>query len=92
MQAIQSKLKEWADSSQLDLVLTTGGTSFSPWDVTPEATYQVVEKTCGRLVAFCTMECSKLQPLASLSHSTAGTRGKTLIANLPGNPKREFKK
>ena len=87
MEAIQSQLKDWADNSKLDLILTTGGTGFSPRDVTPEATSAVVERTCGGLVSFCTMECAKLQPLASLSRGTAGTRGKTLILNLPGNPK-----
>jgi molybdopterin adenylyltransferase len=87
MQAIQSKLKEWADTTKLDLILTTGGTGFSPRDVTPEATLQIVERSCEGLVSFCTMECSKMQPLASLSRGTAGIRGQTLIANLPGNPK-----
>jgi gephyrin len=86
-EAIQSKLKEWADNAQLDLILTTGGTGFSPRDVTPEATNNVVDRICGGLVSFCTMECAKFQPLASLSRGTAGTRGKTLIVNLPGNPK-----
>jgi molybdopterin adenylyltransferase len=87
IQAIQAKLKEWSDTAHLDLILTTGGTGFSPRDVTPEATLGVVEKPCPGLITFCTMECSKLQPLASLSRGTAGLRGKTLIANLPGNPK-----
>ncbi len=84
---IESKLKEWADTNKLDLILTTGGTGFSPRDVTPEATHAVVDKVCEGLVAFCTMECAKLQPLASLSRGTAGIRGRTVIANLPGNPK-----
>jgi gephyrin len=87
MEAIELKLKEWADTLRLDLILTTGGTGFSPRDVTPEATNNVVDKPCGGLVSFCTMECSKMQPLASLSRGTAGIRGTTLIANLPGNPK-----
>jgi molybdenum cofactor synthesis domain-containing protein len=87
MLAIQAKLKEWSDTAQLDLILTTGGTGFAPRDVTPEATLGVVEKPCPGLITFCTMECSKLQSLASLSRGTAGLRGKTLIVNLPGNPK-----
>lgn len=84
---IESKLREWADDKKLDLIFTTGGTGFSPRDVTPEATHAVVNKVCEGLVSFCTMQCSKLQPLASLSRGTAGVRGKTLIANLPGNPR-----
>ena len=87
LDSIQCKLKEWADTSKLSLILTTGGTGFSPRDVTPEATQNVIDKECGGLVSFCTMECAKLQPLASLSRGTAGIRGKTLVVNLPGNPK-----
>ena len=84
--AIQLKLKEWSDDLKLDLILTTGGTGFSSRDVTPEATNVVIDKSCDGLITFCTMECSKLQPLSTLSRGTAGIRGKTLIANLPGNP------
>lgn len=84
---IESKLKDWSDRENLNLILTTGGTGFSPRDVTPEATSNVIERSCEGLVTFCTMECAKIQPLASLSRGTAGTRGKSLIINLPGNPK-----
>lgn len=87
VEAIQNQLKEWADDSHVDLILTTGGTGFSPRDVTPEATNLVVDRLCDGLVAFCTMECARKQPLASLSRGSAGVRGKTLIVNLPGNPK-----
>lgn len=85
--AIQSKLKEWADDSKVQLILTTGGTGFSPRDVTPEATNLVVDRVCDGLVTFCTMECARVQPLASLSRGSAGVRGNSLIVNLPGNPK-----
>ena len=93
--SIQEKLKQWSDqnsssddpSPTMDLILTTGGTGFAPRDVTPEATMGVLDRPCPGLVAFCTAECSKLQPLASLSRGTAGLRNKTLIVNLPGNPK-----
>ena len=93
--AIQEKLKQWSDqnsnddepSPTMDLILTTGGTGFAPRDITPEATMGVLDRPCPGLVAFCTAECSKLQPLASLSRGTAGLRNKTLIVNLPGNPK-----
>jgi molybdopterin adenylyltransferase len=87
MDAIQSKLKEWTDTSKLDLILTTGGTGFALRDVTPEATSGIVDRECPGLISFCTAECSKMQPLASLSRGTAGVRSNTLIANLPGNPK-----
>jgi molybdopterin adenylyltransferase len=84
--AIQSKLKEWTDQG-IDLILTTGGTGMSPRDVTPEATRAVLDLECAGLMSFVTTECSHQQPLASLSRGTAGIRGQTLIANLPGNPK-----
>jgi molybdopterin adenylyltransferase len=87
MDAIQSKLKEWTDTLKLDLILTTGGTGFALRDVTPEATSGIVDRECPGLISFCTAECSKTQPLASLSRGTAGVRHNTLIANLPGNPK-----
>jgi molybdopterin adenylyltransferase len=84
--AIQSKLREWTDQG-IDLILTTGGTGMSPRDVTPEATRAVLDLECAGLMSFVTTECSHQQPLASLSRGTAGIRGQTLIANLPGNPK-----
>eukprot|EP00934_Nitzschia_sp_Nitz4_P006122 Nitzschia sp. Nitz4//scaffold176_size46146//1688//2859//NITZ4_007186-RA/size46146-snap-gene-0.2-mRNA-1//-1//CDS//3329538997//6112//frame0 len=84
---IQSKLKEWSDDSKLSLVFTTGGTGFSSRDVTPEATNGIVDRVCDGLVAFCTLESARIQPLASLSRGSAGVRGKTLVVNLPGNPK-----
>jgi molybdenum cofactor synthesis domain-containing protein len=87
MDAIQSQLKEWTDTSKLHLILTTGGTGFSPRDVTPEATNLVVDSVCEGLLTFCTMECAKRQPLAALSRGSAGIRGNSLIVNLPGNPK-----
>ena len=86
MEQIQSKIRECADAG-VDLVLTTGGTGFAPRDVTPEATVAVMDRECHGLMAFVTTECSKHQPLASLSRGTAGLLGMTMICNLPGNPK-----
>jgi molybdopterin adenylyltransferase len=99
---IQDKLISWSSSSStagggrdnsndddaIDLVVTTGGTGFSPRDVTPEATTEILERKCDGLMSFCTLQCvsSQIQPLASLSRGTAGVRGRTLIVNLPGNP------
>jgi len=85
MEAIQQKLIDWSLSS-IDLVITTGGTGFSARDVTPEATKAIVERSCEGLMAFCSLQTQSQQPLAALSRGTAGVRGKTLIANLPGNP------
>jgi molybdopterin adenylyltransferase len=88
IQTIQAKLKEWCATSTntVDLILTAGGTGFAPRDVTPEATKGILDQECHGLMAFVTTQCSKLQPLASLSRGTAGVCGTTLIANLPGNP------
>lgn len=94
--AIQTTLINWSTPSSsssppnqqqpLDLIITTGGTGFSPRDVTPEATIAVLERPCDGLMAFCSSALQAVQPLAALSRGTAGVRGNTLIANLPGNP------
>jgi len=70
-----------------DLVLTTGGTGFSPRDVTPEATRDVIEKEVPGLPEAMRAAILKLTPQAMLSRAIAGIRGKTLIVNLPGSPK-----
>jgi gephyrin len=86
MERILAQLNSWKD--QVHLILTTGGTGFSSRDVTPEATKRVLDTELPGLMAFVTTECSRLQPLASLSRGTAGILGtSTVVANLPGNPK-----
>jgi gephyrin len=90
--AIQAKIKTWSSitnnsNDPIDLILTTGGTGFSPRDITPEATKEVVDHELPNLVTFCVTECSHIQPLSSLSRGTAGILNSTVIANLPGNPK-----
>lgn len=70
----------------MDIVFTTGGTGFSPRDVTPEATLDVIDRECNGLMAFVAAECAVIQPLAALSRGTAGICGNTIIVNLPGNP------
>lgn len=83
---IQQKILEWSNDG-VDIILSSGGTGMSPRDITPEATRGILDQECAGLMNFVTIECSKLQPLASLSRGTAGIRGNTIIANLPGNPK-----
>jgi molybdopterin adenylyltransferase len=86
--AIREKLGQWASANaDTDIILTTGGTGMSPRDVTPEATRAVLDTECAGLMSFVANECSRLQPLASLSRGTAGLIGPTLVANLPGNPR-----
>jgi molybdopterin adenylyltransferase len=84
---IEARLKEWADSGIVDLILTTGGTGLSPRDVTPEATLAVVDRLVPGIAEVMRQESLKKTPFAMLSRSVAGTRGSTLIVNLPGSPK-----
>ena len=70
----------------MDIIFTTGGTGFSPRDITPEATLDVIDRECSGLMAFVGAECAAVQPLAALSRGTAGICGSTIIVNLPGNP------
>ena len=85
--AIRATLIEWADSREVDVILTTGGTGFAPRDVTPEATRAVVEREAPGLAEAMRAESLKKTPHAMLSRAVAGIRGRTLIINLPGSPK-----
>lgn len=84
---IANALAGWADRGDVDLVLTTGGTGLSPRDVTPEATRDVIDREVPGIGEV--MRAAGLQktPRAMLSRGIAGTRGRTLIVNLPGSPK-----
>lgn len=84
---IAAQLAFYADELQLDLVLTTGGTGFSPRDFTPEATKEVIERDVPGIAEAMRHESLKITPHAMLSRATSGIRGKTLIINLPGSPK-----
>lgn len=84
--SIQAILREFADQKGLDLILTTGGTGLSPRDVTPEATRGVVEREIPGLTELVRREGAKKTPFAALSRAIAGTRGRSLIINLPGSP------
>jgi molybdenum cofactor synthesis domain-containing protein len=84
---IQAVLREWADSGEMDVVLTTGGTGFSPRDQAPEATKAVVERLAPGLVEAMRLASLRITPHAMLSRAVAGIRGQTLIVNLPGSPK-----
>lgn len=86
-QILAAKLREFCDEAGADLVLTTGGTGFSPRDVTPEATRDVIEREVPGLPEAMRAASLKITPQAMLSRAVAGIRGKTLIVNLPGSPK-----
>jgi molybdenum cofactor synthesis domain-containing protein len=75
-----------SDEFGVDLVLTTGGTGVTPRDVTPEATRAVIEREMPGLAEVLRLEGYRQTPLAAISRGVAGTRGRTLIVNLPGSP------
>lgn len=85
--AIRDILISWADSAELDVILTTGGTGFSPRDVTPEATRAVIEREAPGLAEAMRAASLAVTPHAMLSRIVTGIRKKTLIINLPGSPK-----
>mgnify|MGYP006269604645 CR=1 FL=1 len=68
------------------LVVTTGGTGFGPRDVTPEATRAVLEREAPGISELLRATGTARTPMASLSRGVAGTRGATLVVNLPGSP------
>ncbi len=84
---IASLLDEWCARRDLDVILTTGGTGFTPRDVTPEATRQVIEREAPGLAEWIRAESLKITPHAALSRGVAGICRQTLIINLPGSPK-----
>ena len=86
-EALETFLREFADSGDVDLILTTGGTGIGPRDVTPEATTAVCERILPGFGEQMREAGRRLNPRASLSRATAGVRAKTLIVNLPGSPK-----
>lgn len=84
---IAEALRELCDEERCALVITTGGTGPMPRDVTPEATREVLEKELPGFGEAMRMRSFSTVPTAILSRATAGTRGRTLIVNLPGNPR-----
>lgn len=84
---IQAELIHCADELKISLVLTTGGTGFSPRDITPEATLAVVERETRGIPEAMRAESLRITPRGCLSRSAAGIRGRTLIVNLPGSEK-----
>jgi molybdopterin adenylyltransferase len=84
---IAEKLKHWADSGDMDIILTTGGTGLAPRDVTPEATLSVIDKEVPGLAEMMRFRSFSATPNAMLSRAVAGMRKGCLIVNLPGSPK-----
>lgn len=83
---IAAQLATWADNGSTDLILTTGGTGLGPRDVTPEATLAVLEREAPGIAEALRAAARDRFPRSALSRGVAGTRGATLIVNLPGSP------
>ncbi|MBI5419322.1 MAG: MogA/MoaB family molybdenum cofactor biosynthesis protein [Deltaproteobacteria bacterium] len=83
---ISRALCHFADVLGLDLVVTTGGTGVDPRDVTPEATWEVIDREVPGIAEAMRADSLKRVPTAMLSRAVVGVRGKTLIVNLPGSP------
>ena len=84
---IEAMLIEWSDEQHLNLIITTGGTGLAPRDITPEATKAVIDREAPGIAEAMRAISVQHTPFGMLSRGIAGTRGRTLIINLPGSPK-----
>ncbi len=87
IEQIKAALIDCADGKKVCLTVTTGGTGFSPRDVTPEATKAVIERECPGIPEAMRAESLRITPRGCLSREAAGIRGETLIVNCPGSEK-----
>jgi molybdenum cofactor synthesis domain-containing protein len=87
LEPLAARLRELADSRTLNLIITTGGTGFSPRDNTPEATRAVIEREAPGLAEAMRVKTLEKTPMAMISRGVCGIRGQALIVNLPGSPK-----
>ncbi len=85
--AISTQLRAWVDEQVAGLILTTGGTGVAPRDVTPEATNDVLERQIPGLPELMRARGLEQTPFSVLSRAVVGSRGRSLIINLPGSPK-----
>jgi molybdopterin adenylyltransferase len=84
---IVPRLRHFCDDLRVDLALTSGGTGFSPDDVTPEATREVIEREAPGIAEAMRAASRPHTDNWMLSRGVAGTRGRTLIVNFPGSPR-----
>jgi molybdopterin adenylyltransferase len=85
-QGIEDALRRHIQAD-VDLIFTTGGTGFTPDDVTPEATRSVIERDAPGFAEAMRAESLKYTPMGIVSRGVSGIAGRTLIVNFPGNPK-----
>ena len=83
---IEDRLHHYADLG-VDFIFTTGGTGFTPDDITPEATRAVVQRLAPGIVEAMRAESLRFNHRSILSRAVAGISGRTLIVNFPGSPK-----
>ena len=84
---ITGKLSQWADSGEVDLIVSTGGTGIGRRDVTPEAALRAIDREVPGMAETMRAQTLKFTPMAMLSRSVVGIRGQTLIITLPGSPR-----
>lgn len=84
---LAGELRRLCDGDLADLILTTGGTGFSPRDLTPEATLEVVERPAPGIAEALRWHSFSITPRAMLGRGMAGIRKEALIINLPGSPR-----
>ncbi|HAE62403.1 MAG TPA: molybdenum cofactor biosynthesis protein [Eubacteriaceae bacterium] len=87
MEEIKYNLIQMSDIAKVDLILTTGGTGFSPRDITPEATLSIVDKIAPGIPEAMRAKSMEITNRAMLSRAVAGIRNNTLIINMPGSKK-----
>ena len=84
---VAGRLRDWADSGNVQLIVTTGGTGLGPRDVTPDATKTVLDYEVPGIAEAMRAEGLRHTPMSMISRAVSGVRNKTLIINLPGSPK-----
>jgi molybdopterin adenylyltransferase len=87
LEPVAQTLLELADRSDVNLIITTGGTGLGPRDNTPEATQSIIEREAPGIAEAIRAESLKVTPMAMISRGVCGVRSETLIINLPGSPK-----
>jgi molybdopterin adenylyltransferase len=87
LEPLSERLRVLADRAEVNLIVTTGGTGFSPRDNTPEATRAVIQKEAPGLSEAMRLKTLKQTPTAMVSRGVCGIRSGALIVNLPGSPK-----
>ena len=87
LEPLADTMRSFAERSDVNLIVTTGGTGFGPRDNTPEATLRVIEREAPGLAEAMRMQTLQNTPMAMISRGVCGIRSGTLIVNLPGSPR-----